>query len=124
MYLYTGHLYSTMPSGKHSPEYETLFLHQADLADHLGDNDGIALRLANKLLEMHVIGKAVRDAADVRGPHVTEIMRVNPIIRAILASIVVNPARYQQFREALLHRAVGVDPDIVNAYVPALTGML
>ena len=113
-----------MPSGKHSPEFETLSLHQADLADRLGDCDGIALRLANKLFAMRVIGKPVRDAADVRGPHVTEIMRVNPIIKAILASIDLNPARYQQFREALLHHAVDVNPDIVNAYVPALTGML
>ena len=107
-------------NGKNTDQYKTLSNNQADLADQLGDLDGVALRLANKLLEMGVIGKAVRDAADVRGPHVTEIMRVNPIIKAILGSIDLNSDRYQQFREALLAPAVGVHPDIVNRYVPKL----
>ena len=46
---------------------------------------------------------------------VLEIMRVNPITKAILASIDINSARYQQFREALLHHAVDVNPDIARS---------
>ena len=109
-------------AGKDTPEYKKLFAVQAELADALGDHDGVALRLANKLLEMGVIGKAIRDAADIRGPHVTEIMRVNPIIKAMLSNIDLNPTmRYQEFRNALLAPAVGVPPDVVNKYLPAGT---
>ena len=112
-------------AGKDTPEYKKLFEVQAELADVLGDLDGVALRLANKLLEMSVIGKSVRDAADIRGPHVTEIMRVNPIIKAMLSSIDLNPTmRYQEFRNALLAPAVGVHPDVVNKYLPAGTLIL
>ena len=105
-------------SGKDTPQYKTLFRNQADLADALGDLDGVALRLANKLLEKKVIGKAVRDSADIHGPHVTEIMRVNPIIKAVLAMIDLDAENYNKFRSALLSDAVGVHEGIVKKYVP------
>ena len=109
-----------MTDGKDTRQYKTLFANQADLADKLGDLHGVALRLANKLFAMEVIGKSVRDAADIHGPHVTEFMRVNPIMKAMLGSIELNSDRYQQFRDVLLAPAVGVHLDIVNRYVPAI----
>ena len=104
--------------GKDTWQYKTLFRNQAELADQLADTPGIAIRLSNHLLSQNVIGKAVRDAADIRGPHVTEIMRVQPILTAMLAKIDLNPRKYDEFRAAMLSPNVGVDPDVVNAFVP------
>ena len=108
-----------MPGGKETWEYKKLFANQAELADHLADTPGIAVRLSNELLAKNVIGKAVRDSADIRGPHVTEIMRVQPILTAMLAKIDLNSKRYHEFRAALLAPNVGVDSDVVEAFVPA-----
>ena len=65
-----------------------------------------------------MIGKAVRDAADIRGPHVTEIMRVQPILTAMLAKIDLNPKTYHELRAAMLVASVGVDSDVVNTFLP------
>ena len=113
---------SKMPGGKETPQYKTLFKDKDKLADLLGDLDGVALRLADKLFEMKVIEKSVRDAADARGPDVTETMRVDPVIKAVLAQVDLNSEMYEEFRVALLSGAVGVLPDIVNKCVPK--GML
>ena len=106
-------------SGRNTTEYQTLFQNQSGLADQLGDTPGIATRLSNELLARNVIGKAVRDAADIRGPHVTEIMRVMPILTAMLAKIDLNAQKYYDLRDAMLSPNVGVDPDVVNTFLPA-----
>ena len=109
-----------MPGGRDTPQYQTLFKNQADLADALSEQNGIAFRLSNKLFEMGVIGKSIRDHAQIRAPGVTEIMRINPIIVALLSSIELNPGKYRDFRTALLASAVDVPQRIVDKYMPAL----
>ena len=104
--------------GKDTFEYKTLSKNQAALADQLGDSPGVALRLANALLAIDVIGKANRDSVDIRGPHVTEIMRAQPLFTAMLAKIDLNPQRYYQLRDTMLLPEVGVDSDVVDAYMP------
>ena len=107
-----------MPGGKDTWEYETLFANQTELASELADTPGIAVRLANGSLARNIIGMAVRDAADIRGPDVTEIMRVQPILTAMLAKIDLNPRVYHQFRAAILSPNVVVDPDEMDRLVP------
>ena len=117
MYLYRPQ-YSMM-SENDSWEYRKLYANQAGLADALGDNNGVALRLATELVAKKVVGKAVKDEADIRGPHVTEIMRVNPIIRAVLVQIKLDVTVYEDFRAALLSPVVDVKERLVNKWVPA-----
>ena len=105
-------------------EYRKLYANQASLADALGDLNGVALRLATELVAKKVVGKAVKDEADIRGPHVTEIMRVNPIIRAVLAQIKLDETVYEEFRAALSSPVVDVPERLVKKWVPAKTGML
>ena len=107
-----------MPSGKDTWEYETLFASQSELASELASTPGVAVRLSNELLQRNVIEMAVRDAADIHAPGVTEIMRVQPILTAMLAKTDRNPKRYHEFRYAMSSPNVGVDPDVVDAYVP------
>ena len=107
-----------MPDGKATWEYETLFANQAVPADQLADTPGIAVRLSNELFARKIICKAVRDEANIRGPQVTEIMRVQPILTALLAKIDLNPKRYHELRTAMLVSNVGVDSDVVDRFVP------
>ena len=79
---------------------------------------GIALRLSDELYASKIIGKAVRDAANIHGPDVTEIMRVQPILTAMLAKIELNPKRYHELRDAMLVPNVGVDSEVVDRFVP------
>ena len=106
------------PGGKDTWEYKTLFVNQALLADQLGDTPGIAFRLSYELFTHNIIPKTVKEEANISGAHVTEIMRVQPILTAMLAKIDINPKRYNEFRAAMLAPNVGVDPELVNKFVP------
>ena len=105
-----------MLCGKETWEYKTLFANQAKLADQLADTPGIAVRLSSELFAHRIIEKVVRDAANIGG--VTEIVRVQPILTAMLAKVDLNPKRYYDLRAAMLAPNVGVDPDVVKRFVP------
>ena len=61
-------------SGTNTPEYKTFFHNQGKIADTIGDINGLIDRIVAELYARRIVGKAVRDAADIRGPHVTESM--------------------------------------------------
>ena len=107
-----------IPCGKDTWEYQTLFANQAKLADQLADTPGVAVRLSSELYARKIIGKPVWKAANIRGPGVTEIVRVQPILTAMLAKIDLNPKKYYAFRAAMLVPNVDVDRDVVNKFVP------
>ena len=107
-----------MPDGKNTWEYETLFANQAILADHLADAPGIIVRLAAELYARKIIGKTVKKKADVQGPYVTELMRVQPIITAMLSKIELNPKRYYELRDTMLVHNVDVDSEVVDKFLP------
>ena len=111
------------PGGKDTLEYKTLFANQARLADQLADTPGVAVRLSLELFARRIITKAVQDTVAIRGAQVTEIMRVQPLLTAILAKIDLNPKRYHEFRDTMLAPNVGVDSDVVDILVPE-TGMM
>ena len=109
--------------GKDTLEYRTLFENQAKLADRLADSPGTVVRLSMELFARRIIPKPVRDSVDIRGPQVTEIMRVQPLLNAMLSKIDLNPKRYYEFRSIMLEDSVGVDADVVDTFVPD-TGMI
>ena len=107
-------------SGKDTWEYKIFHDNHIDLLYALSDHSGIATRLSRKLYKEKIISRAVRDATEIRGPHVTETMRVKAIIFAILAKIELNSKRYQEFRHILLTSNVGVDQAIVESLLPGM----
>ena len=104
-----------MPGGKNTWEYKTLFANQAELASHLVCSRGITARLSNELYTRRIIGKAARNYADKSS---SMIVQVQTILTIMLDKIVLNPRRYDEFRAAMLSPEVGVDPDVVDAFVP------
>ena len=91
-----------MTEGKNTAEYQTFFRNQAEIADTIGDINGLIDRIVANLYAKRIVGKAVRDAADIRGPHVTEILRVRPVLNAILARIELDAEMYYKMRDVLL----------------------
>ncbi len=104
--------------GRDTWEYKTLFKNQAELAAMMAKINGVALKIADELVARDVIGSALRETVDIRGPHVTETMRAQPLITAMLSKIEINRKRYHDFRAAMLKPTVGMEKDIVNLYVP------
>ena len=89
-------------SGKNSAEYKAFFRNQAQIADTISDINGLNDIIVAKLHAMKIIGKTVRDSADIRGPHVTERQRVQPVLDAVLIKIELNKDVYYKFRDVLL----------------------
>ena len=117
--IHAGHqITSKMPGGKDTWEYETFFENQDELADQLADTPGITVSLSNELYARQMIEMVVRDEANTHGPGITEIMRVKPILAAVLKKIEINPKRYDEFRATMLSPNVGVDSDVVDRFVP------
>ena len=69
-----------------------------------------------------IVGKAVRDAAGIRGPQVTEILRVRPVIEAILARIELDKNMYYKIRDVLLSDNITADAPGLAQYLPAGIG--
>ena len=117
--IHAGHqITSKMPGGWDTWEFKTFYENQTNLADYLADIPGITVSLSNELYTRQIIGKVVRDEANIRGPGVTEILRVQPILTAVLKEIKINPKRYEEFRAAMLSPIVGVDSDVVDIVLP------
>ena len=69
-------------------------------------------------ISMKIVGKAVRDAADICGPQVTEIKRVRPVLNAIVTRIKVDKNMYYKVRDVLLSDTISVDAPELALYLP------
>ena len=96
-------------SGKNSAEYKAFFRNQAQIADTISDINGLNDIIVAKLRAMKIIGKTVRDSADIRGPQVTERQRVQPVLDAVLIKIELNKDVYYKFRDVLLSSEPGLN---------------
>ena len=105
-------------SGTDTAEYQTFFRNQAEIADIIGDINGLIDRIVANLFAKRIVGKAVRDAADIRGPHVTEILRVRPVLKAILARIDLDKDMYYKMRDVLLSDDITADAPGLKRYLP------
>ena len=105
-------------SGTNTPEYKTFFRNQAKIADAISDINGLNDRIVAELFAMRIVGKAVRDAADIRGPQVTEIQRVRPVLNAIVTRIKVDKNMYYKVRDVLLSDTISVDAPELALYLP------
>ena len=105
-------------SGTNTPEYKTFFRNQAKIADTIGDINGLNDRIVAELYAKRIVGKAVRDAADIRGPQVPEIQRVRPVINAIIARIKGDKNMYYRVRGVLLSDDISVDAPELAQYLP------
>ena len=105
-------------SGTDTAEYQTFFRNQAEIADIIGDINGLIDRIVANLYAKKIVGKAVRDAADIRGPHVTEILRVRPVLKAILARIDLDKDMYYKMRDVLLSDDITADAPGLKRYLP------
>ena len=105
-------------SATNTAEYIIFFCNQAKIADAISDINGLNDRIVAELYAMKIVGKAVRDAADIRGPQVTEIQRVRPVLNAILARIKVDKNMYYKVRDVLLSDNISVDAPELALYLP------
>ena len=105
-------------SGTNTPEYKTFFRNQAKIADAISDINGLNDRIVAELFAMRIVGKAVRDAADIRGPQVTEIQRVRPVFNAIVTRIKVDKNMYYKVRDVLLSDTISADAPELALYLP------
>ena len=105
-------------SGTDTAEYQTFFRNQAEIADIIGDINGLIDRIVANLYAKKIVGKAIRDAADIRGPHVTEILRVRPVLKAILARIDLDKDMYYKMRDVLLSDDITADAPGLKRYLP------
>ena len=109
-------------SGTNTPEYKTFFRNQADIADTISDINGLNDRIVSNLYAKRIVGKAVRDAADIRGPHVTEIQRVRPVLNAIIARVKGDKNMYYKVRDVLLSDDISADAPELAQYLPQGNG--
>ena len=65
-----------------------------------------------------IVGRMVKEAAEVRGPNVTEIQRVRPVLNAILARIKADKNMYYKVRDVLLSDTIRVDASQLLQYLP------
>ena len=105
-------------SGTNTPEYKTFFRNQAKIADTISDINGLIDRIVAELYARRIVGKAVRDAADIRGPQVPEIQRVRPVVNAIIARIKGDKNMYYRVRDVLLSDDIIVDAPELAQYLP------
>ena len=113
-----------MSEGKNTAEYQTFFRNQAEIADTIGDINGLIDRIVANLYAKKIVGKAIRDSADIRGPHVTEILRVRPVLNAILARIELDSEMYYKMRDVLLSDDITADAPGLKRYLPKGTGFI
>ena len=111
-------------SGTNTSEYKTFFRNQAKIADTISDINGLIDRIVANLYAKKIVGKAVRDAADIRGPHVTEILRVRPVLKAILARIDLDKDMYYKMRDVLLSDDITADAPGLKRYLPEGNGFI
>ena len=92
-------------SGMNTPEYKIFFRNQAKIADTISNITGLNDRIVAELYAREIVGRAVRDAAKIYGPNVTEIQRVRPVLDAIVARIEGDKKMYYKLRDVLLSDA-------------------
>ena len=107
--LYLYHLHRSNMSGTDTPEYKTFFRNQADIAETIGDINGLIDSIVANLYAKKIVGKAVRDAADIHAPDVTEVKRVRPVLKAILKKIELNKDVYYKVRDVMLSSEPGLE---------------
>ena len=95
-------------SGTNTAEYKLFLRNHAKIADAIGDISGLIVGIVDELYAKRIVGKTVRDAADIRGPDVTEIQRVRPVLKAILKKIELNKNVYYDVRGVLLSSEPGL----------------
>ena len=105
-------------SGMNTPEYKIFFRNQAKIADTISDITGLNDRIVAELYAREIIGRAVKEAAEVRGPNVTEIQRVRPVLNAILARIKGDKNMYYKVRDVLLSDTIRMDAPQLAQYLP------
>ena len=105
-------------SGTDTPEYKIIFRNQSKIADTISDINGLNDRIVAELYAREIIGRTVKEAAEVRGPDVTEIRRVRPVLDAILARIKGDKNMYYKVRDVLLSDTIRVDAPQLVQYLP------
>ena len=95
-------------SGTNSAEYKLFLRNHARIADAIGDISGLIVSIVDELYAKGIVGKTVRDAADIHAPDVTEIKRVRPVLKAILKKIELNKDVYYKVRDVLLASEPGL----------------
>jgi len=105
-------------SGTDTPEYKIIFRNQSKIADTISDITGLNDRIVAELYAREIVGRTVKEAAEVRGPDVTEIRRVRPVLDAILARIKGDKNMYYKVRDVLLSDTIRVDAPQLVQYLP------
>ena len=105
-------------SGMNTPEYKIFFRNQAKIADTISDIKGLNNWIFAELYAREIVGRAVRDAANIYGPDVTEIQRVRPVLDGIVARIKGDKNMYYEVRDVLLSATIRVDAPQLAQYLP------
>ena len=105
-------------SGMNTPEYKIFFHNQAKIADTISDIKGLNDRIVEELYAREIVGRAVRDTAKIYGPGVTEILRVQPVLNAIVARIKGDKNMYYKVRDVLLSDTIRADAPELAQYLP------
>ena len=104
-------------SGSSTWQYKILNQHSHKIIEKLADFK-LARTLADKLAARGIIGKSIRDEADVSGPGVTESMRVRPIITAMQSKVETDAQVYYKFLEILQSDNIAADAEAALHYLP------
>ena len=102
---------------KNTPEYQTLFKNFEAVIDALVEKN-LAEKLAGAMKDRNIIGRATFDSARIYGPHVTELMRVQPLITTLLMKIEFNTALYGQFLDILESDDFAADTVLALSLLP------
>ena len=105
-------------SGTNTPEYKIFFCNQAKIAETISDINGLNDRIVAELYAKEIVGRTVRDAAEIYGPQVTERRRVQPVLDAIIARIKGDKDMYYRVRDVLLSDTIRVDAPELAQYLP------
>ena len=105
-------------SGMNTQEYKIFFRNQAKIADTLSYIIGLNDRIVEELYARKIVGRAVRDAAKIYAPGVTEKQRVQPVLDAIVARIEGDKNMYYKVRDVLLSDTIRVDAPQLAQYLP------
>ena len=104
-------------------EYKTFFRSQAKIADTIGGINGLIDRIVADLYAKKLVSKTARDAADIYGPDVTEVMRVKSVLEEILVSIKADKEMYYKIRSVLLLNITADAPGLAR-YLPEGIGFI
>ena len=107
-----------LTSGTNTPEYQIFLHNQSKIADTISDITGLNDRIVTELYAKEIVGRKVKQAAEVHGPNVTETHRVRPVVDAILERIKGDKNMYYKVRDVLLSDTIKVDASQLLQYLP------